>query len=67
MNNENTYADREIEEMFADVKEALQRIERQTTQTNGRVSALENWKWFISGGLAILSMLFVPVLLKIFV
>ena len=37
---ENTYADREIDEMVKDVKEQLDRIEQQTTATNGKVKKI---------------------------
>jgi hypothetical protein len=46
-------------------------IKEQCTKTNGRVGKLEdrantieNWKWFITGGLAILGLLFIPLMFK---
>lgn len=36
-------------------------IKEQVIKTNGRVSSLENWKAFILGGLAILSIILVPM------
>lgn len=38
---QNTYADREIDEMFNDITKTLGRIETQTIKTNGRVNKLE--------------------------
>lgn len=34
----------------------LAEIHVQTTKTNGRVRALEQWRWFLLGGFAALSM-----------
>lgn len=61
---EQDYSKREIDEFMKDIKDTLQRIEMQTTRTNGRVSSLENWRGFITGGLAILTVLVVPVFIK---
>jgi hypothetical protein len=44
--------------------ETLKRIEAQTVKTNGRVSALEKWRSYILGGLAIISMIVVPLLIQ---
>lgn len=38
---EDPYSNREIVEMFTDVKDRLIRIESQTTKTNGRVTEIE--------------------------
>lgn len=57
------YSNREIDEFLHDLRGSLQRIENQTTLTNGRVRRLESWRWFMAGGLAILTVLGVPVLL----
>ena len=58
------YSNREIREFFADIKKDLSDIKSQVTRTNGRVSSLENWRWFIMGGLAIISIFLVPVILS---
>lgn len=39
--DETPFSNREIAEKFEDIKEALGRIEAQTTKTNGRVTVLE--------------------------
>lgn len=39
--DEQPYSNREIREMFIDIKDRLGRIETQTTKTNGRVTHLE--------------------------
>ena len=42
----------------------LNRIEAQTIKTNGRVNNLENWKGYITGGVAVLTFI-VTVLLAV--
>lgn len=55
--NEN-YTNRELDRMFQEIRDSLVRIEDQTKLTNGRVRALEKWRWFIGGGLAVIAFLF---------
>jgi hypothetical protein len=38
------YSNRELDRMFAEIKELLVDIKEQTTKTNGRVTKLEFWK-----------------------
>jgi len=52
--DQSPYSNREIDFHFSEIKETLFRIENQTIKTNGRVSALEKWRWLITGGLIIL-------------
>jgi hypothetical protein len=52
-----------IEEKFIDISEALIRIEKQTTKTNGTVADLQEWKSISKGALTIVSVVVVPVLL----
>lgn len=47
--------------MFNDVKLSLDRIETQTTRTNGRVSRLEGWREWITGGIAAFSIILIPL------
>ena len=54
------YKNREIQEMFNDVKQSLDRIETQTTRTNGRVSKLEGWRSWMTGGMAAFALLLIP-------
>lgn len=71
------YSNREIDTKFFNLKEhidenhqvvmeTLDRIEKQTTKTNGRVSSLENWRSWIVGGLAVFAFLVIPLLVYAF-
>jgi len=62
---ETPFSNREIVEKFSDIKEQLDRIESQTTRTNGRVTALENkvavQKAVTTVGVAIIATLVIPL------
>lgn len=53
------YSNREIEEKWSDIANALSRIEIQTTLTNGRVRKLERWQSYVLGFCAGVSFLLV--------
>ena len=55
------YQNREIDEKFGDIKDALYRIEQQTIKTNGRVGKLERWQAYVLGFCACLTVLIVPI------
>ena len=55
------YSVREIDAKLAVISDTLERIEAQTTKTNGRVASLEGWQNGIKGGLAILALIVVPI------
>lgn len=56
------YTNRELREKWHDLANSLQRIELQTTTTNGRVDSLENWKYMVLGAMGVLSMVVIPIL-----
>jgi cytochrome c-type biogenesis protein CcmH/NrfG len=56
------YTNREIREKWHDIANSLSAILVQTTTTNGRVSRLENWKFFITGGMSVIILIVVPML-----
>lgn len=48
--NEDGYTKREHDLIFNDIREALVRIETQTTTTNGKVADITKWREQIVGG-----------------
>jgi len=56
------YTNREIKEKWDDIANSLSRIEVQTTTTNGRINALEKWKYMGMGATMILTTMILPIL-----
>jgi len=56
------YSNREIDSHFLEIKETLERIEKQTIKTNGRVSSLEEWRSYVVGAVAVLVLIGLPLL-----
>lgn len=61
MQKEDGYSNRELDRMFQEIKEQLNRIEAQTMRTNGKVRKLQVWQASVIGGLSVLAFL-VPYL-----
>lgn len=59
---EKPYENREIRDFFDDIRKTLDRIEKQTIKTNGRVSSLENWRSYTVGAMAVITLIIVPIL-----
>ena len=57
------YSKREVDNFMKDIREQLNRIEAQTTKTNGRVSKLENWKSYSQGAIAVIVLIIVPLVI----
>ncbi len=60
------YQNREIREMFNDVKIMLNRIEIQTVKTNGRVGKLERWQSYVLGFCGAVTIFLLPDILNLF-
>lgn len=56
---------RELMHLINDIKDKAGETLEQVKKTNGRVSTLENEKYFMRGGLAVISLLVVPILIYI--
>lgn len=54
-----------ISHILKDIQNDVKEIKIQTTKTNGRVSALENWKGYITGGISVIVIVLVPLIINI--
>mgnify|MGYP000447449881 CR=1 FL=1 len=59
---EKNYNTDELNVCINDIKTQLNRIEGKQDFTNGRVRKLEIWKGYLTGGLAILTVLVLPLI-----
>lgn len=55
------YSNREIAEMFRDIRDTCGRIENQTTKTNGRVNKLEGFRQWLTGSGVVVSLIVIPL------
>lgn len=63
MNEEPT--NRELLHYIKDIKQDVADIKIQTTRTNGRVGSLETWRGVMIGGIAVITVLIVPLILNL--
>jgi uncharacterized membrane protein YhaH (DUF805 family) len=59
------YTTRELDHYFKDIRDTLEEIKVQTLKTNGRVGRLENWRWLLTGGMAMITMMVIPLIVYI--
>ncbi len=62
---EKDYSKRELDTHFQEVKDQLIEIKFQVMKTNGRVTKLENWRWMIVGGGAVIMATVIPLIIYI--
>jgi uncharacterized membrane protein YukC len=53
--------EQKMDEKHEDIMTFLTDIKAQTTKTNGRVSALERWQFYVKGACAVIILLLVPI------
>lgn len=46
-----------------EIKEGIKEIKEQLIRMNGRVRSVENWRWFLAGMGAVLSIIIIPIVL----
>lgn len=62
---EEPYKNREIVEMFEDVKKDLTEIKVQTTTTNGKVADINKWRERMNGGAVVAGFFMTTIVLPI--
>jgi hypothetical protein len=60
-NEEQTYRDG-MQKLLEEIRDDGKETKLQAKMTNGRVNKLENWRWFITGGLTLITVLLLPLL-----
>ena len=60
------YSTETLHALIKDIKLDTAEIKEQVKKTNGRVNKLEVWRGFITGGLAIIGLIIIPIIFKMF-
>lgn len=60
--DDSPYSKREQDERWAEIANALSRIEIQTRMTNGKVADLQKWRYYLTGGVTVLTTILLPIL-----
>lgn len=64
--NDKPYSKREMDAHFTEIKDSLTQLKQLVGIANGRTGKLEKWRAFISGGVAIVSFIVIPLIVYIF-
>lgn len=56
------YSNRELDGKFQAILDKCDSIIKQTTKHNGRLSRAEQWMWVMTGGLAVIVAVVIPML-----
>jgi len=64
--NKVKYNDNLLEEVIHTIDAKLDAIIIQTTKTNGRVSAIENWRSSVTGAMLVITSVLIPIAFKLF-
>lgn len=60
------YTKRELDAHFTEIKDSLDRIEKQTIKTNGRVNKLESWRSLLVGAWFVAYCMVIPLAIYIY-
>ncbi len=63
---EQEFSNREIDSFFKKIDEKLERIETQTTKTNGHVADISEWRQRVNGGALVASAFMTIVIIPMF-
>ena len=55
------YSNREIDNMHKEIMDKLKIIDTKVTIANGRLKSLELWRAYLTGAIAVLTLIVVPV------